>query len=50
MKDLNKFDGIFINMITGFDINQKQIEDVRKKFKGLIYFDVHTLSRGVSEA
>jgi len=49
MKDLNKFDGIFINMITGFDINQKQIEDVRKKFKGLIYFDVHTLSRGVSE-
>jgi len=48
MNDLNKFDGIFINMITGFDINLKQMEEVRKEFNGLIYFDVHTFSRGVS--
>ena len=49
MNELNKFDGIFINMITGFDINLKQIEEVRKEFNGLIYFDVHTFSRGVRD-
>ena len=48
MNELNKFDGIFINMVTGFDINLKQMEEVRKEFNGLIYFDVHTFSRGVS--
>ena len=47
--ELNKFDGIFINMITGFDINLQQMEEVRKEFNGLIYFDVHTFSRGVSD-
>ena len=47
--ELNKFDGIFINMITGFDINLKQMEEVRKEFNGLIYFDVHTFSRGVRD-
>ncbi|MCH6574586.1 MAG: carbohydrate kinase family protein [Bacteroidetes bacterium] len=49
MNELNKFDDIFINMITGFDINLKQMEEVRKEFKGLIYFDVHTFSRGVGD-
>lgn len=49
MNELNKFDGIFINMITGFDINLKQMEEVRKEFNGLIYFDVHTFSRGVRD-
>lgn len=49
MNELNKFDGIFINMITGFDINLKQMEEIRKEFNGLIYFDVHTLSRGVDD-
>jgi len=49
MNVLNKFNGIFINMITGFDINLKQMEEVRKEFNGLIYFDVHTFSRGVRD-
>jgi sugar/nucleoside kinase (ribokinase family) len=49
MNELSIFDGIFINMITGFDINLKQMEEVRKEFKGLVYFDVHTFSRGVSD-
>jgi len=49
MKELNNFNGILINMITGFDINLKQMEEVRKEFHGLIYFDVHTFSRGVSD-
>ncbi|MGK9475197.1 carbohydrate kinase family protein [Melioribacter sp. OK-6-Me] len=45
--DWNRFDGILINMITGFDIDHQQLEKIRKNYKGLIYFDVHTLARGV---
>lgn len=47
--ELNKFDGILINMISGYDISIKQLKKLRKDFKELIYFDVHTLSRGVDE-
>ncbi len=43
----NFFDGILINMITGFDISIDNIEKIRNKYKGTIYFDVHTLARGV---
>ncbi len=43
------FDGILINMITGFDVTVKQVQMIRNKFKGLIYFDVHTLARGIDE-
>ena len=46
--DLNKFDGILINMITGFDITLHQMEQIRNNFNGLIYFDVHTFSRGLN--
>ncbi len=45
--NLNSFDGILINMITGFDISLEQLINLRKSFKGFIYFDVHTLSRGL---
>jgi hypothetical protein len=47
VKDWNQFDGILINMITGFDISLDQLKTIRENFKGTIYFDVHTLSRGV---
>ncbi len=47
--DLNKFDGILINMITGFDISLEQLIEIRNEFKGPIYFDVHTFSRGLNE-
>ncbi len=47
IKDWNLFDGILINMITGCDISLEQIKLIRNKFRGIIYFDVHTLSRGV---
>jgi len=47
IKEWNQFDGILINMITGFDITIEQIQFIRKQFKGKIYFDIHTLSRGV---
>jgi len=48
-RDLNRFSGILINMITGFDISIEQLQEIRKNFNGLIYFDVHTLSRGVAQ-
>ena len=47
--DLNQFDGILINMITGYDISSTQLQQIRKNFSGLIYFDVHTFSRGVDK-
>lgn len=49
IQNLNSFDGILINMITGFDITLDQLRNIRKNYEGLIYFDVHTLSRGVDE-
>ncbi|MFZ6034502.1 MAG: carbohydrate kinase family protein [Melioribacter sp.] len=45
--DWNRFDGILINMITGFDIDRNRLAEIRRNFEGLIYFDVHTLARGV---
>ena len=47
--NLNQFDGILINMITGFDITLNQLIEIRKDYKGLIFIDVHTLSRGLDE-
>ena len=49
IKDLNLYDGILINMITGFDITLEQLKTIRGNFKGLIYFDVHTFSRGLDD-
>lgn len=47
--DLNRFDGILINMISGFDISLEQLKHIRKNYSGLIYFDVHSFSRGLDE-
>jgi hypothetical protein len=44
---LKEFDGILINMITGYDINLDQLKEIRKNFSGIIYMDIHTLSRGM---
>lgn len=49
IKNFNLYDGILINMITGYDISVEQLKDIRKNYKGLIYFDVHTLSRGLND-
>ena len=46
-EDFDLFDGILINMITGYDVSLNQLNELIKNFDGLIYFDVHTLSRGV---
>jgi hypothetical protein len=44
---LKEFDGILINMITGFDIDLDQLKRIRQNFQGTIYLDVHTFSRGI---
>jgi sugar/nucleoside kinase (ribokinase family) len=46
--DLNGFDGILINMITGFDITLDQLKQIRNNYSGLIFIDIHTLSRGMN--
>jgi len=46
---LDRFKGILINMITGYDILLTQLQQLRKNYNGLIYFDVHTLSRGADK-
>ena len=49
ISDFNEFDGILINMITGFDITLHQLIKIRKNYSGLLFLDVHTLSRGLDE-
>jgi hypothetical protein len=45
----SQFDGILINMITGFDITSSDLAEIRSNYKGTIYLDIHTLSRGVGK-
>ncbi len=49
LDNLNDFDGILINMITGFDLSLEQLKQIRKNYNGTIFLDVHTLSRGLDE-
>lgn len=49
LQNLNDLSGILINMITGFDITVNDLAEIREKYKGLIYLDIHTLSRGMGE-
>lgn len=50
LNELSDYDGILINMITGFDISLKQLKLIRKNYAGLIYLDIHTLSRGLDDS
>lgn len=49
LSELNKFDGIMINMITGFDLDLSSLQQIRQTYNGEIYIDIHTLSRGLDE-
>jgi sugar/nucleoside kinase (ribokinase family) len=39
----------YINMISGFEINIDDLKELRRKFKGRIYFDFHTMTRGMDD-
>lgn len=45
----DKPDGIFVNMITGFDITAGDLKKIRETFNAPIYLDLHSLCRGVGE-
>lgn len=49
IENIKSFDGVLINMITGFDLTLEQMRFLRENYTGKIYFDVHTLSRGIDE-
>ena len=49
VKDFKAFDGILINMITGYDITIDQLRKIRSQSDRPIFFDVHTLARGIDE-
>lgn len=49
VKDFSSFDGILINMITGFDISAEDLTYIRSRYSGLIYLDIHTLARGLDD-
>lgn len=38
-----------INMISGFEIEIEDLSLIREKFSGKIYFDFHTLTRGINK-
>ncbi len=49
VENLDTYDGIYINMVSGFEIGINELYQLRQSFQGPIYIDIHTLSRGVSE-
>ena len=48
-EDLNNFNGILINMISGYDINLEQLRNIRSEYRGVIHFDVHSMARGLGK-
>lgn len=48
--DFSEFNAILVNMITGKDIDVKDLKSIRKKTSAIIYFDVHTLSRPMNDS
>ncbi|CUS96031.1 carbohydrate kinase family protein [Candidatus Kryptobacter tengchongensis] len=42
-------DGIFINMISGFDVELETLRKLRSDFNGYIHFDIHSATLGVDE-
>lgn len=46
----NDYDGILINMITGVDISSEILAEIRNNYKGNIYLDLHSLSRGFDQS
>ena len=49
ISEFRSFDGILINMITGFDITLDQLTQLRNSYSGIIFIDIHTLSRGLNK-
>ncbi|OGU54659.1 MAG: hypothetical protein A2V66_00380 [Ignavibacteria bacterium RBG_13_36_8] len=50
INDLNQFDGILINMISGIDITLGSLQKIRSTYRGSIYLDIHCLAKGFDES
>lgn len=48
--NFSDFDAILINMITGNDITAEDLKSIRSQTSGIIFFDVHTLSRPMNQS
>lgn len=47
--DFTRYDIVLINMVSGFDFVNEDLAMIKSKSKCPIYFDLHTLSRGIDE-
>lgn len=47
-KGIPRLDGLYINMITGFDITLDELTALRRQDDLFVYLDVHSLARGVT--
>ncbi|MBE2279190.1 MAG: carbohydrate kinase family protein [Ignavibacteriaceae bacterium] len=47
---LSEFDGILLNLITGYEFSLTEIKKFRESTKAVIYLDVHSLSRPLKES
>ena len=47
--NLKEYDGILINLISGYDIDLNQLKKIRADYDGLIYCDFHSLARDLYE-
>ena len=45
--NFSEFDIIIVNMISGFDIDVNDLRMIRKNSNARVYFDIHSLSRGI---
>lgn len=43
------FDLILVNMITGFELSSQKLCEIKQNTDAIIYFDVHSLSRGINK-
>ncbi len=42
-------DGIYVNMITGFELTAAEILTLKEKFQAPVYIDIHSLARGIDK-
>ncbi len=42
---LKEYNGILLNMVTGYDVSLEQLKRMRQNYNGTIYLDVHSMAR-----
>lgn len=47
--NFSQYDFVLVNMITGYEMSPNDLTKIKSETKAIIYFDVHSLSRGMGE-